>query len=684
MEIGAGGSIPADPTFPMSERARRPMPDTPARQPSRIEPALAWTALTDAPLLGLALAREAGTILAWDEGEQIYLIDLQGERVSMSRAPDRILAGAISDNGSLVALLGKGPRLWVLSGDLEPIADRLGPPEAAALAVDPHGRYVAVGSKLNHVQLYNRHGRQAGRFETKQGQAHLAFVPSKPFLVGASGYGLILGAELEPRGSNGQLRSEVVWEQALLSNVGRLATTGDGGMVLASCYTHGVQRYDLDGRNEGSYHLGGTASLAVPDFAGRSIAVATTEGELAILSGSGTVRWRTALPRPASALEFDALGRFLVYGLPTGEVTRIDLDGGSRTSKARARTEGDDAEPAPARRGRRQAPVRAPDWTQPVAQTDEQAETAVVAVLDEPPRIAFLTGKNRIQVFNPAGEHLGQGPELLGVGRVLRTSTGWIAAATDRNVALLDARRGSVQVLDLSLVELSHIVVRPDTYGLALVQERDRIGRATPAGRWIWRRELKAPVEDLAIGPGGATAVTTEDGKLLIFDAAGEPAGSFATDRAEALGLVEAPPGSPGGVAWISLARRFQTLLGHDLSGRVVWQAPLPWEAWQLHPIGPLLIVTAPDGRALAFDGSGKLRGQSREGHPRSVFALGPDVQALTITPQGVHLISADLSGRVAWRAVADAPLGPLAAGASGVAALIGRSLAWFGTAGAP
>ncbi len=91
-----------------------------------------------------------------------------------------------------------------------------------------------------------------------------------------------------------------------MSNVGRLTTTGDGGMVLASCFTHGVQRFDLRGQNEGAYHLGGTAAHAVPDFAGRMIAVATLEGELAVLSPAGNVRWRTGLARPAIALEVDA------------------------------------------------------------------------------------------------------------------------------------------------------------------------------------------------------------------------------------------------------------------------------------------------------------------------------------------------------------------------------------------
>src|SRR5208337_1758664 len=45
------------------------------RTASRLEPVTAWTIVTEAPLKGLAFAREAGRILAWDEGNQLYLLN---------------------------------------------------------------------------------------------------------------------------------------------------------------------------------------------------------------------------------------------------------------------------------------------------------------------------------------------------------------------------------------------------------------------------------------------------------------------------------------------------------------------------------------------------------------------------------------------------------------------------------
>lgn len=649
------------------------MSNVPQRTSTRLDPTVAWTYVTDAPLMGISLAREAGYVLAWDEGENLVLLDVQGQQLLSSRSPARVTSAAVSDDGSLIAAILDGGRIVFLSRELEPLADRAAPPDATSVTVDPHGRYAAVTTRGAGTHFYTKHGKPAGRFETLQPLVHIRFVPDRPMLLGASAYGILVGVDLAQGDRAGALEAEVRWQQQLLSNVGRLATTGDGGMVLASCFTHGVQRYDARGHNEGAYHLGGTASHAVPDFAGRTIAVATTEGELAILNQGGNVRWKTALGRGPIGLECDALGRFILHGLPTGEITRLDLE-----------SSGQPAKPAPVRRaaesahGARPGAMRTPEWSVPVAQSEDQAETAVLTVLDQPVRVGVISNRNRLQVFTGSGGALGQAPEIAGIGRILRTAPGWIVAATDRQVVLYDARRNGAQRLDVSLVEVTHLVARPDTYGIAIVQERDRVGRASISGRWVWKRELRSPVEDLAVGPEALTAVTTDDGQLLIFDPAGEPAGQYAADPPEPLSLVEAPAGSPANVVWLTLARRFQVLRGHRQDGRVVWESPIPWEAWQLHAIEGMVIVAAPDGRALAYDGTGHQRAQSRADAAQGVFFAGPNGEAWRVARQGMHLICTDLFGRVNWRTIVEEPLGPLAAGRAGVAAIIGRSLAWF------
>lgn len=647
--------------------------DPSVRPTSRLDPGPAWSVVTDAPLRSMCLAREAIRVLASDDAGQLYLIDGQGQFLSVSRAPGPVVAAAISDDGSLIALLGEGNRLWLLGADLETIDDREVVTDATALAVDPHGRYVAVASKMNVVQFYNHYGKQAGRFETRQHLSHLAFVPSTPDIVGVGAYGSISCYELTTSGS-GKLAGDLAWTHQLMSGVGRLATTGDGAMILVACFTHGVQRYDLRGRNEGAYHLGGSAAIAVPDFAGRTIGVATQEGGLAILNGTGNVRWRTELPRPAAALEVDALGRYLIYGVGTGEIVCLDFQGGARSVEA---------PPTIASRPG-SGPVQEAGWSVDVVQSEELAESAVLAVVDDPPRIGLITHRNRLELFATDGTKLGHAPDIQGVGRILRSCPGWIAAATDRQIVVCDLAGNQGRRIDMSLHQVTHLTIEPDGFGLAIVQERDRVGRATMAGRWVWKAELKTAIEEIAIGPDGYLATGTEDGRLRVYDPAGTVVGEYRSDPAEPLLVLRGPSGSARGVEWITLVRRGQVIRGHDLVGRVVWESPTPWEGWGFHPVGSHVVVSTVDGRAISYDGSGHARAKAgKSDGSLDLFVAGPSGEARRVTKQGVHLICSDLDGRVAWRAVTDKPIGPIAAGRPGVAAIVGRSLSWFEEKGA-
>ena len=314
------------------------MTEMTGRPSTRLDPSTTWTVVTDSPLKGLALAREAGTILAWDEGNQLYLLSVQGESLSTSRVPNRVSDAAISDEGGLIAVLAEPERLGLLllSADFEVQVERSAPSDASFVTIDPHGRYLAVGTRLTGLHFFNRYGKPAGRLETLEPLSHLCFVPGQPLAFGAAAFGMLVGIALEPGRQSGRLEPEILWNERLMSNVGRLALNGEGGMILASCYTLGIQRFDLKGRNEGSYHLGGTVSHAVPDFPGRTLAAATLEGELVVMNSAGNVRWRTTLPRPVVALEVDPLGRYLIYGHATGEIVRLDLFGGKPPQPATA------------------------------------------------------------------------------------------------------------------------------------------------------------------------------------------------------------------------------------------------------------------------------------------------------------------------------------------------------------
>jgi hypothetical protein len=129
----------------------------------------------------------------------------------------------------------------------------------------------------------------------------------------------------------------------------------------------------------------------------------------------------------------------------------------------------------------------------------------------------------------------------------------------------------------------------------------------------------------------------------------------------------------------LSLARRAQWLRGHNLRGQVVWDRQIPWEGWSLLRLGRFAVIASADGRALTCDGSGAiLANATPTDDANSVFTINAEGEILRISRQSVHLIGSTIDGRVRWRAVTDPPAGSLAAGISGTAAMLGKSLAWF------
>src|SRR5258708_39150364 len=146
----------------------------------------AWTHALAKPARGLALAREKGWVLAWDNQDWLYLLNQAGERQAQMRAPVKLASAAGTDDGSAYAAGGGHGEVWWLWPDLRTRWERSVGHSGTALALDSFGQYLAVGDSLGTLTIFDSQGRQLVRVQSQPPLHHLPFVPPPPFLVCAS------------------------------------------------------------------------------------------------------------------------------------------------------------------------------------------------------------------------------------------------------------------------------------------------------------------------------------------------------------------------------------------------------------------------------------------------------------------------------------------------------------------
>jgi hypothetical protein len=265
---------------------------------------------------GVALAREKGWLLAWDDKHWLYLLNGSGERQGQTRTPRDLTVACCAEDGTQYAAAGSKGEVWWLAPDLVPRWERSVPHRAVAAAMDPFGQYLAVADSRGAVRLFDRYGRTVSQLQSPRPLHHLAFVPAAPLLVGSADYGLVTCFDLA---------GNWVWREGLVAHVGSLAVSGDGSRIILACFTEGLQRYSLAGKKMGRLPLAEPCRLTALTFDGSSAAVAGLSNRLLLLDADGRTLVNYLLPRPAAALALAALGDTAVVGLADGPLLGIDL-----------------------------------------------------------------------------------------------------------------------------------------------------------------------------------------------------------------------------------------------------------------------------------------------------------------------------------------------------------------------
>lgn len=276
----------------------------------------AWTHALANPARGLALAREKGWVLVWDNQDWLYLLNQAGERQAQMHTPGKLVAAACADDGSAYVAIGDQGEIWWLAPDLRTRWERSVPHPATALALDPFGQYLVVADAGSNVSLFDCQGRPAGRFRSPRSLHHLVFVPTAPFILAGSDYGLAACFDM---------KGKLVWRDGLVAHIGSLTVSGSGQSVILACFTEGLQCYSLDGKNLGRQALTEPCRSAVLNFDGSHLLVAGMGARLHWLDAEYRTLSTHTLEKPAAAIGLSPLGDRAVLAGTDGSLINFDL-----------------------------------------------------------------------------------------------------------------------------------------------------------------------------------------------------------------------------------------------------------------------------------------------------------------------------------------------------------------------
>jgi hypothetical protein len=264
----------------------------------------------------LVLAREKGWVLAWDEKDWLYLLDQNGERQAQLHFPGTLMTACCADDGSSYAAGGSRGEIYCLTPDLRQRWERSVSDPVLALAQDMFGNYLAVSDARGNLHLLDRTGRTVSLIQSPRPMHHLAFVPSAPFLLGCSNYGLVACFDLKGRW---------IWRDSPVAHIGSLATGEDGNPVVLACFTEGLQCYSLAGKNLGRQSFAEACRLVSLTFDGKLMLIAGLGHRVFLVDCKYTTLASHTLEKPVVSLAFSALGNCALAALSQGPVVRWDF-----------------------------------------------------------------------------------------------------------------------------------------------------------------------------------------------------------------------------------------------------------------------------------------------------------------------------------------------------------------------
>lgn len=282
-----------------------------------IPPTLRWAFATEAPLVAMDMGRESGEVLAADETGGLYRIGRRGDLLTLSRGLRGVRAVAWSDTNAAGAAIVGDRKVFRLNGGLE-AEWSVGLPEAAlGVAVTPFGRQTAISLANGGNLVLGEQSEQLSSFETIRPLKWIQFLASEPVLIGAAEYGQVCAH---------RVNGEQLWSEKCFTSLGEMCAAANGETILLAGFNQGIQSLGGDGSTGDSFLIEGTVCRVSCSFNADRIAAATLERQLYWLDSDGQLLWATEADEEIVRVICDPLGEWLVVGLKSGHILRLDWE----------------------------------------------------------------------------------------------------------------------------------------------------------------------------------------------------------------------------------------------------------------------------------------------------------------------------------------------------------------------
>jgi hypothetical protein len=281
-------------------------------------PRVTWTYSSGNRVKAMALARETGDLFVADDDRGLSRINEEGELTFLTRLPRSARLLCVSDDGQWGTAVVDVGTLYRFDRGLSFVWEAELDEPCLTVAMAPFGYQTAAAKSDGVTDIFNERKRKIASFETVRPLAALEFCSQSPLLFGAAEHGLVGCYELS---------GAEVWQERFWSNVGDIATTGDGNRIYLASSAHGVQTLDGDGSTVGAYVVEGTTRRVAASYEPGHVICSTVERQLFVMDSHGDVIWHAEPPDDVVDIACSAFGEEVTVAVSSGEILRLDWGG---------------------------------------------------------------------------------------------------------------------------------------------------------------------------------------------------------------------------------------------------------------------------------------------------------------------------------------------------------------------